>query len=78
MRKHLWRLLAEARDRAVTNRVLIQPSVREYDSHREQYDALVSELQTEEVLVRIVSPSEEHKAWESEPGRALRPHCPHW
>jgi hypothetical protein len=41
------------------NRILIQPSVREYGSHREQYDTLVAELATEDVLVRIVPPSEE-------------------
>jgi hypothetical protein len=41
------------------NRIVIQPSVREYGSHREQYDTLVAELQTEDVLVRLVSSSEE-------------------
>jgi hypothetical protein len=55
----------------VPNRILIQPSVREYGSHREQYDTLVAELQTEDVLVRIVSPSEGgDPAWGNETGGA--------
>ena len=53
------------------NRILIQPSVREYGAHREQYERLVAELLTEDVLVRIVAPSEEgDAAWGSEPGEA--------
>jgi hypothetical protein len=38
-------------------RIVIQPSVREYGAHRERYGTLVAELQTEDVLVRLVSPS---------------------
>jgi hypothetical protein len=50
------------------NRILIQPSAREYGSHRKQYETLAAELERKDVLVRIASPSEDRTAWASEPG----------
>ncbi len=41
-------------------RVLLQPSPQEYGLHRQQYDALVEDLEAEGVLVRVLPTVEEH------------------
>jgi hypothetical protein len=43
----------------VPNQVLLQPAPIEYGVHREQYDALISDLESEGVLVRVVAPVDE-------------------
>lgn len=35
-------------------RVLLQPSPQEYSLHRQQYDALIEDLEAEGVLVRVL------------------------
>ena len=44
---------------AVPNQILLQPAPIEYGVHRDQYDALIADLESEGVLVRVVAPVEE-------------------
>ena len=45
--------------RAVPQQILLQPAPLEYGLHREQYDALVTDLEAEGVLVRVLPAVEE-------------------
>ena len=52
-------LLAAGTVKLMPNRVLLQPAPLEYGLYRVQYKALIEDLETEGVLVRLLEPVQE-------------------